>query len=230
MTNVTEESGSELFNLLNPENLSEESLIHILQQRLVIIDDVNRSKKEDLVSLFHRTVTPQPQRVMPKNRIGKVLKSAQEQIASRKPKSIETPNLLTAAQSTASKAQSSSQKGGLVMSANIQSPGYRLKPPPVVLNNKNRIAKLKRTSSSQLEGEHPNGKFTKIKNPSSSVSSSSTLLSSPVAIKKQCIKSSTATSPKACKPLPVKRPSQETEQNPVNDSSPKKKIKTITWP
>ncbi|XP_033120465.1 ashwin-like [Anneissia japonica] len=185
MTNVTEESDSELSNLLNPENLSEESLIHILQQRQVMIDDVDRSNKENLVSLFHRTVTPQPQRVMPKNRIGKVLKSAQEKVASRKRKSIETPNLptaakstasigkvkknaqekgasrkrkpiekpnlLTAAKSTASKAQSSS--------ANIQSRGYRSKQPPVVLNKKDRTAKLKRTGSSQQEGEHPNGNF-----------------------------------------------------------------------
>ncbi|XP_071955314.1 ashwin-like [Antedon mediterranea] len=208
----------ELSNLLNPENLSKQSLISILKQRMVVIDDENVTK-EALLDLFHRTVLPRPQREMRNNRVGRMLKSRQKQVISLAPKPIEEHNLLTV-KGSSRPVSSSPTAGGLVMSTNVASkPGFRLKPPPIVLNKKNRIAKLKNPSEEKQGNKKQNGKVIKLKSPPSTSS-----LSPPA--KKRTMNLPTSTSPITN----LKRPSQQTEQKLDGDSSPKKKPKKITWP
>ncbi|XP_072035635.1 uncharacterized protein [Amphiura filiformis] len=239
-------------DLLHPEILSRETLVTILSQRQIKLDHSQRLNKEVLVEIFHRTVTPLAQREPRGNRRGKATAKKIKRLYGKKTFKLDDNKGEADGKSLNRSQDTQSQQGGLLISANIPSSKARLKPPPVV---KNRGIIRLNSSSKPASSSSPLAKSTKTEDGGEKTNtltpikvirlgeSKSSLegdvakisLKSPAVIsqsQKISLKRPSAelsgdtSSSEDSKPASTTSPTQSGE----GSTSPKKKIKKITWP
>ncbi|XP_022107219.1 mucin-5AC-like [Acanthaster planci] len=137
-------------DILHPEILSREDLADLLSQRHIKLDRPNATK-EDLLEIFHRTITPLPQRAPRANRRGRTTAQVHRKLLQAKRRLQANSDQGSKVTMTVgfSKSQRNQQSPGLnSSSSSSSSPGTsRLKPPPVV-TSKQRTLKLPSSKTS----------------------------------------------------------------------------------
>ncbi|XP_072178880.1 ashwin-like [Diadema setosum] len=216
------EGGSSL-DLLQPELLSVDTLVDILEERCIRLDASQKEDKETLVEIFLRTVTPKPQRRPRENRRGQLTAKVIEKLDAVRARQMPRRGVTDSKQSSGN-AIKRDRKGGLLISTNLDSSQdgiSRLKPPPVVINKSKSVVKLNQGKSSDSNRDTPksptgNLKIRKlVSGQSSSSSSPSSLSSSPLSPSSSTLKlvrSPTGSKPDGTSPRsgdkPILRPSK----------------------
>ncbi|XP_071495510.1 ashwin-like [Diadema antillarum] len=223
------EGGSSI-DLLQPELLSVDTLVDILEERCIRLDASQKEDKEALVEIFLRTVTPKPQRQPRQNRRGrqftaKVIEKLDAVRARQMPR-----RGVTDSKQSSGNAVKRDRKGGLLISTNLDSSQdgiSRLKPPPVVINKSKLVVKLNQGKSSDSNRDTPksptgNVKIRKlVSGQSSSSSSSSSLSSSPLSPSSSTLKlvrSPTGSKPDGTSPRSGDKPSSRPSKSPTVES------------
>ncbi|XP_038077726.1 putative protein TPRXL [Patiria miniata] len=134
-------------DILHPEILSKEDLTELLSQRHIKLDHPHATK-EDLLEIFHRTITPLPQRLPRANRRGRTIAQVHKKLQAKRRLEGDEGSKVTLTMGF-SKSNRNQQSQGLknVPSTSSSSGTSRLKPPPIV-SSKQRTLKLTAASSS----------------------------------------------------------------------------------
>ncbi|XP_066994292.1 ashwin [Anabrus simplex] len=122
------------FYFLQPQLLTKEGLIELLELRCVQLRNIHTMSKDELVEVFHRVGVPLPQRTYKDNRRGKLLtklRSKQEKLR-EKEKPVEKSSNVTIGFNDASTSRNQ----------DLRSSGDRLKPPPDAINFERKKIKL----------------------------------------------------------------------------------------
>ncbi|KAL5010025.1 hypothetical protein ScPMuIL_012330 [Solemya velum] len=128
-------------DLLYPELLTREGLLHILSQRYIRNEDVENLDKEELLELYYKFIIPLPQRKYRNNRRGQAMTKKQLTL-DRKRKLL----LACDSETPTKKARSSFETG--LSSFSLGGPvGDRLKPPPSPQSQK-KLIKIGATTGS----------------------------------------------------------------------------------
>ncbi|XP_033635252.1 ashwin-like isoform X1 [Asterias rubens] len=145
-----ENEPSTCVDILHPEILSKEDLIDVLSQKNIKLDRPNATK-EDLIEIFHRTVTPLPQRQPRPTRRGQAIARVQNRLQAERCMRgdlKEEPSKGTVMYGFQKSSQRSSSLGTSHQTASKHGLS-RLKPPPIVINKqKQRTMLLNKSSSS----------------------------------------------------------------------------------